>query len=259
MRIATRKPRSTSPRTCSGGTWTPSKTSRPIGCGESELDRLAAEAGRVARDPEGGDARGRRRPPSCGRRPSRRRRPARWRCRSSRRSAGSPRRRGVGRAARAPRRRCPRRARSARSRRPPRPSRAAAPTRRPRSGWPDCSRGNEPRPWTANAVSASVQWRASPSRIRQSSIAPTSGRQPSSSCWKSRPSSPVAASSRDERPVERALVAARAPAAPCARAAAVVVVSSSSSWSGCRWASSSGVDIATTAVIARPPRARPAP
>ena len=53
----------------------------------------------------------------------------------------------------------------------------ASPRREPRDplvdrvAVPDCSSGNEPRPCTAKAVSASVQPRARPSRIRHSSIA----------------------------------------------------------------------------------------
>ncbi len=102
------------------------------------------------------------------------RRRARLRSTASRRSGGSRPRPGTGsRSWRSPTRRIRRRARSRRTRRrrcrwPPPGS-----IRRPALAFPPGGSGMRPSPWSANAVSASVQWRARASRIRHSSIALT--------------------------------------------------------------------------------------
>ena len=258
VRIATRKPRSTSPMTCSGGTWTSSKTSRPMGCGRDELDRLAGEAGRVARDPERGD------PAGAG---------ALRRAGEDRVDVGVRRVGDVDLLAGQPVALAVRR----------RPRSASAATSLPESGSVRREAGDrlarrEPRHPGGDRVRVArlqegerAQSLHRERRLRLGAVA----REPLADeaelhARRRPPASPrrragrAGRAGRSRRARGRAAGSARPRAPACASGAmrsraAVVVVSSSSSWSGCRWASSSGVDIATTAVIPRPPRARPAP
>lgn len=185
--IATRKPRSGSPRTSSAVTGTPSNSRVPMGCGESMSRAWPVSPGRSAgtrkavmpREPAPGVVRAKtvaksasgaleiqhfspvsRQPPGVDS-------AARLRAPASDPAPGSL----SANAATA------------------RPARTSGSQRSRRAGVPARTIGEVPRPWRASAVSASVQPRARDSRNRHRSSAPEENIR------SSRPSSPRAASS----------------------------------------------------------------